>query len=85
MFNKSLVGTMKNVLSNLVKLLSIAWNTDRFLTFGYYASAGISAFFPIIKRDTRTNMCRLAQDGIIVANSGRSKTLLSDARLGYCS
>lgn len=38
----------KDVLFNLKRLLSIAWKTDKHLTFGYYGSAGLSAFFPIV-------------------------------------
>lgn len=47
MFKKPL-ASMKNVFENLKRLLLVAWTTDKFLTVGYYASAGISAIFPII-------------------------------------
>lgn len=49
MVNKNkFFSAAKDVLFNLRRLLSIAWKTDKFLTFGYYGSAGLSAFFPII-------------------------------------
>lgn len=46
--NNRFFSAAKNVLFNLKRLLNIAWETDRNLTVGYYGSAGLSAFFPII-------------------------------------
>jgi ATP-binding cassette subfamily B protein len=46
--NMSLTATIKNVFANLRRMLLFSWNTDKFLTFGYYSSSGIAAFFPII-------------------------------------
>lgn len=40
--------TILSVLKNLSKLLSFAWKTDKVLTFGFFTTAALSAFFPII-------------------------------------
>lgn len=70
MFKKSVVGTIGNLLDNLRKLLGIAWQTDKFLTIGYYGSAGISALFPILV----SYIYRLFIDNII-ANQGITATI----------
>jgi ATP-binding cassette, subfamily B, bacterial len=48
----SKLETVKNstsgVLNNLGKMLSLAWDTDKYLVMGYYGTAGLAAFFPII-------------------------------------
>ena len=44
----SLAKSAQNVLINLGRMLSLAWETDKFLTIGYFGTAGIGAFFPII-------------------------------------
>ncbi len=69
-FKKPVIGTIGNLLDNLGKLLKIAWKTDKFLTVGYYGSAGISALFPIIA----SYIYRLFIDNII-ANQGISPTI----------
>ena len=43
-----IISNAGNLLFNLRRLLKISWQTDKFLTSGYYTSAGVSAFFPII-------------------------------------
>ncbi|KKQ52394.1 MAG: ABC transporter, ATP-binding/permease protein [Candidatus Woesebacteria bacterium GW2011_GWA1_39_21b] len=43
----SIRQSLVNVFGNLRKLLVISWNEDKFLTFGYMASSGMGAFFPI--------------------------------------
>lgn len=51
MFNNrlaSIKNSASHVLNNLGKMLSLAWNTDKFLTVGYFGLSGLGAFFPII-------------------------------------
>ena len=33
---------------NLKRMLRLSWQTDKFLTSGYYGTSGLSAIFPII-------------------------------------
>lgn len=40
--------SLKNVLNNLKKIISIAWEADKFVTLGYLGTAGLSAIFPIV-------------------------------------
>ena len=44
----SIKGSVQSVLINLKRMLGLAWETDKKLTFGYYATSGIGAFFPIL-------------------------------------
>lgn len=71
MVNKNkFFSAAKNVLFNLRRLLGIAWKTDKNLTFGYYGSAGLSAFLPIIT----AYIYKLLIDSI-VANQGIKPTI----------
>ena len=45
---KTIKSSATQVFSNLKRLLTLAWKTDKFITFGYYGAAGLSSFFPII-------------------------------------
>lgn len=42
------VDSVKDIWKNLKRLLQLAWEADRFVTFGYYGTGFVSAFFPII-------------------------------------
>jgi len=44
----SLRKLITNITGNLVRMLGIAWQMDRFITFGYFASSGVGALFPIL-------------------------------------
>lgn len=70
MFKRPVIGTIGNLLDNLGKLLRIAWKTDKFLTVGYYGSAGISALFPIIA----SYIFKLFVDNVI-SNQGIATTV----------
>ena len=43
----SIRQSLINVFGNLRKLILISWKEDKFLTFGYMATSGMGAFFPI--------------------------------------
>ena len=40
--------SLEEIIFNLRRMLGLSWSTDKFLTFGYYGTAGISAVFPIL-------------------------------------
>ncbi|KKQ23882.1 MAG: ABC transporter, ATP-binding/permease protein [Candidatus Woesebacteria bacterium GW2011_GWA1_37_8] len=65
MTTKKWYQTITNVLENLHKMLSLSYGADKFLTVGYYATAGLSAFFPIIA----SYIFKLLIDGV-VSNQG---------------
>jgi len=44
----SVTSSIKSVFQNLKRLLSLIWKEDRKLVLGYYGTAGLGAFFPII-------------------------------------
>lgn len=68
------ITTIKNsigsVLINLKRMLKLAWDTDKKLTFGYYATSGIGAFFPILT----SFIYKLLVDNLI-ENQGVTATL----------
>lgn len=41
-------ASFKEIIFNLKRMLGLSWHTDKPLTSGYFGTAGISAFFPII-------------------------------------
>ena len=41
-------ASFKEIVFNLKRMTDLSWRTDRFLTSGYYGTAGLSAIFPII-------------------------------------
>lgn len=43
----SIRQSFTNVFGNLRRLIAISWKEDKFLTFGYMATSGMGAFFPI--------------------------------------
>ena len=45
---KSVFQSIQKVTNNLKKLLGLMWEEDQGLVLGYYGTAGIGAFFPII-------------------------------------
>lgn len=42
------ISSFKEIVSNFRRMFRLSWQTDKFLTFGYFGTAGISATFPII-------------------------------------
>jgi hypothetical protein len=48
MRGKKWYQTISNVWLNLKRMLGLSYGADKFLTVGYYGSAGVSAVFPII-------------------------------------
>jgi ATP-binding cassette subfamily B protein len=42
------LNSFKEIIFNLRRMLKLSWQTDKFLTLGYYGTAGLSAIFPII-------------------------------------
>lgn len=48
MVGKKFFNAASNVMGNLYRMLRISYEADKFLTVGYYVTAGLSAFFPII-------------------------------------
>jgi len=42
------IDSFKEILINLRRMLILSWQTDKFLTLGYYGTAGLSSIFPII-------------------------------------
>jgi ABC-type multidrug transport system fused ATPase/permease subunit len=45
---KNATKSFKEIVLNLKRMLRLSWQTDRFLTTGYYGTSGLSAIFPII-------------------------------------
>ncbi len=45
---KTIKSSATQVFTNLKRLLALSWKTDKFITLGYYGTAGLSSFFPII-------------------------------------
>ena len=62
--------TISNVFLNLKRMLGLAFRADKFLTIGYYTTAGLSAFFPIIAG----YIFKLLIDGV-VKNQGLATTV----------
>lgn len=62
--------SIRSVLKNLKRMLKLAWETDKKLTFGYYATSGIGAFFPIIT----SFVYKLLVD-YLIANQGIEATI----------
>ena len=42
------IDSFKEIIFNLKRMLALSWQTDKFLTVGYYGSSGLAAIFPII-------------------------------------
>lgn len=42
------ISSFKEIIFNLKRMLALSWQTDKFLTFGYYGTSGLAAIFPII-------------------------------------
>lgn len=45
---KNATKSFKEIVLNLKRMLRLSWQTDKFLTTGYYGTSGLSAVFPII-------------------------------------
>lgn len=45
---KKAVSSFKEIVFNLKRMMALSWSTDKFLTSGYYGTAGLAAIFPII-------------------------------------
>jgi ATP-binding cassette subfamily B protein/ATP-binding cassette subfamily C protein len=45
---KSGINSFKEIIFNLKRTLKLSWQTDKFLTAGYYGTSGLSAVFPIV-------------------------------------
>lgn len=65
-----LTTSLKSVLKNLIRMLSLAWEASHFITAGYYLTAGVGAIFPIITSYTY----KLLVD-YIIASQGIAPTI----------
>ncbi len=69
---KSLVTSVESVIRSLKRMLSLAWQTDKFIVTGYYFSAGIAALFTLAS----SLVIKYLIDNLVVAqNSGLEKSI----------